>query len=50
MDRGFKCLCREKGCVGEVKGAEGMEKEELEKWFVNGYIWELVEERDGKGK
>lgn len=49
MDRGFKCLCGEEGCVGEVKGAEGMEKEGLEKWFVNGYIWELVEERDGKG-
>ncbi|KEQ75893.1 hypothetical protein M436DRAFT_16887, partial [Aureobasidium namibiae CBS 147.97] len=41
MDRGFRCLCGEEGCVGEVKGAKNMQREELQRWFVNGYIWEL---------
>ncbi|KAI5245559.1 hypothetical protein E4T43_03113 [Aureobasidium subglaciale] len=48
MDRGFECLCGEEGCVGQVKGAKDMSKEELNKWFINGYIWSLVEERDAK--
>jgi len=50
MDRGFACLCGEEACVGVVGGARDMEREELDKWFVNGYIWDLVEERDGKKK
>ena len=46
MDRGFKCLCGEKSCVGEVQGAKNMSREELERWFINGYIWELKEEQE----
>lgn len=46
MDRGFGCLCGEEGCVGEVKGAKDMQRQELERWFVNGYIWELKEEQE----
>ena len=48
MDRGFRCLCGEEGCVGEVKGAKDMSNEELKKWFINGYIWELKEEQEKK--
>ncbi|KAK6002865.1 hypothetical protein QM012_001615 [Aureobasidium pullulans] len=46
MDRGFECLCGEGQCVGKVRGAKEMDKKELEKWFVNGYIWELKEEQE----
>ena len=46
MDRGFECLCEEEGCVSEVKGAKDMSKEELKRWFINGYIWELKEEQE----
>lgn len=45
MDRGFKCLCGEESCVGEVKGAKDMSEENLKRWFINGYIWELKEEQ-----
>jgi hypothetical protein len=45
MDRGFGCLCGEESCVGEVKGAKDMSKEELKRWFINGYIWELKDEQ-----
>jgi hypothetical protein len=48
MDRGFGCLCGEEGCVGEVRGAKDMQREQLERWFVNGYIWELKEEQEKK--
>lgn len=46
MDRGFECLCGEKGCVGQVKGAKDMKKQDLDKWFINGYIWELKDEQE----
>lgn len=50
MDRGFVCLCGEQGCVGVVKGAKDMQREELKRWFVNGYIWELKEEQEKENK
>lgn len=50
MNRGFECLCGEKGCVGLVKGAKEMERKELERWFVNGYIWDLKEEQERQDK
>jgi hypothetical protein len=46
MDRGFRCLCGEEDCVGEVKGAKEMSREELKRWFINGYIWELKDEQE----
>lgn len=46
MDRGFECLCGEKECVGQVRGAKEMKRQELEKWFINGYIWELKEAQE----
>jgi hypothetical protein len=46
MDRGFGCLCGEEGCVSQVKGAKDMSREELKRWFINGYIWELKEEQE----
>jgi hypothetical protein len=46
MDRGFGCLCGEESCVGEVKGAKEMSKEELKRWFINDYIWELKDEQE----
>lgn len=52
MDGQFECLCGGEKCLGMVKGAEDLSREDLEKggWFVNEYIWELVKERDGEGK
>ena len=48
FDRPFDCLCGEgKGvCVGAVSGAEGIDGGQLGRWFVNGHILGLAEERD----
>lgn len=50
FSRPFECLCGagEGKCVGKVQGAGVFGKEELERWFVNEHIWELVKERDEK--
>ena len=46
--RPFACLCGAPKdiCVGRYAGAEGMSKEQLQKYFINDYIWKLVEERE----
>lgn len=50
FSRPFDCLCGAgKGvCVGEVKGAEALSREQLNRWFVNAHIEDLVKERDAK--
>ncbi|GAB7339435.1 hypothetical protein MBLNU457_6066t1 [Dothideomycetes sp. NU457] len=44
----FRCLCAEEGCLGEVKGARFIEKEQVDRWWFNEHIRELMSERDGE--
>ncbi|PNS15775.1 Histone-lysine N-methyltransferase, H3 lysine-4 specific [Sphaceloma murrayae] len=41
FDNPFKCLCGSKGCLGEVKGAKYISKQDLDRWFVNDHILAL---------
>ncbi|KAF2226428.1 hypothetical protein BDZ85DRAFT_256149 [Elsinoe ampelina] len=38
FDNPFKCLCGSDNCLGEVKGAKFIPKDELKRWFVNEHI------------
>lgn len=48
MEQGFSCVCGSGKCKGRIEGARGMSREELEGYWLNGHIVEMVEERDGK--
>ena len=44
----FSCLCGSEGCVGEVRGAKFIAREEMGRWWFNEHIVELARERDGR--
>ena len=48
--RPFDCVCGagEDWCIGVHRGAEGLSKEVMERYFVNKHIRVLVAERDGR--
>ncbi|KAL2830498.1 hypothetical protein BDW59DRAFT_170082 [Aspergillus cavernicola] len=49
MDQPFECNCGagEGRCKGVIRGAGGMKREELEGYWLNAHIEEMVRERDG---
>lgn len=48
MTQAFECGCGAKGCLGEIKGARYLDRDVLGRYWLNGHIRELVEERDGR--
>ena len=42
FDNPFRCLCKSKDCLGDVKGAKFLSQEELQKRFINRHILELA--------
>jgi hypothetical protein len=44
----FDCLCGSKKCFGSIQGAKYLSREELDAYYVNPHIQELVHERDNK--
>ncbi|KAL4803805.1 hypothetical protein BDV18DRAFT_162814 [Aspergillus unguis] len=48
MDQGFQCLCGSEKCKGWIGGAKDMKREELEGYWLNKHIVELLDERDAK--
>lgn len=50
FDRAFDCLCGapKDVCLGKVQGAEPVDTQRLQRWFVNDHIWQLVKQRDLK--
>lgn len=48
FDRPFQCLCGAgKGvCVEQLEGASVLDAKTLKRWFINGHIQELANERD----
>jgi hypothetical protein len=49
MDQAFACLCGSKSCLGWISGAGDMPTAQLERFWLNAYIWEMVRERDAAG-
>ncbi|KAL4779792.1 hypothetical protein BJX76DRAFT_351507 [Aspergillus varians] len=47
MDQAFECFCGSKQCKGRIQGAKGMTRKDLEAYWLNGHIEELLRERDG---
>jgi len=49
--RPFECLCGapKEVCLGRYGGAQVVPREKLETYYINSYIWKLVEEREKKG-
>lgn len=45
MDQAFQCTCGAEQCRGWISGAKTMSKEELEGYWLNAHIAELVNER-----
>ena len=45
MDQPFQCTCEASGCRGWISGAKTMAAEELDGYWLNGHIAELLNER-----
>ncbi|KAL4939364.1 hypothetical protein BDV06DRAFT_231095 [Aspergillus oleicola] len=48
MDQVFECNCGTKSCRGVISGAGNMKREDLEGYWLNQHIEELLRERDGQ--
>ncbi|KAL4970634.1 uncharacterized protein BDV14DRAFT_161624 [Aspergillus stella-maris] len=48
MDQKFQCNCGTKRCKGLIGGAGNMSREDLEGYWLNAHIEELLKERDGQ--
>jgi hypothetical protein len=49
MAQKFECKCGEDVCAGTIGGAKDMEEEVLTKYWLNGHIEELLEEKRSLG-
>lgn len=47
MDQPFQCNCGAGNCKGWIDGAKKMSREELQGYWLNDHIVELLKERDG---
>jgi len=50
FDAPFECLCAEKGCLGQVRGARFIEGGDAKRWWFNEHILEMMKERDEEVK
>jgi hypothetical protein len=48
MAQSFTCICGSPACKGRIGGAKDMTPKQLAGVWLNGYIREMLEERDGK--
>ncbi|GIK05598.1 hypothetical protein Aspvir_009711 [Aspergillus viridinutans] len=48
MDQAFNCNCGSEKCKGWISGAKTMGREELEGYWLNPHIEEMLRERDGQ--
>jgi hypothetical protein len=46
MAQSFECFCNTKSCRGRIAGASDMSAQQLEGMWLNGFIREMLEERD----
>ncbi|CDZ97167.1 SET domain [Phaffia rhodozyma] len=47
MDRPFKCLCREKNCLGTIDGASKLPRSSLEaQAYISDHIWALKRKQE----
>lgn len=46
MSQPFTCFCSTPNCRGEIAGASQMSAEQLRGMWLNGYIRDMIEERD----
>jgi hypothetical protein len=47
MAQSFTCICGSPACKGQIGGAKDMTPKQLAGVWLNGYIREMLEERDG---
>lgn len=48
MAQPFRCLCGTSSCRGTISGAGNMKPSQLEGYWINGHIRELLDEREQK--
>lgn len=48
MAQAFACICGSPACKGQIGGAKDMSPKQLAGVWLNGYIREMLEERDAK--
>jgi hypothetical protein len=46
MAQSFDCFCRAPSCKGHIAGASDMDAAQLQGMWLNGYIRDMLEERD----
>lgn len=50
MAQSFSCLCGTPSCRGRIAGARSMSREQLAGQWLNGHIWELLQEQEKQQK
>ncbi|CAK7263861.1 hypothetical protein SEPCBS57363_000771 [Sporothrix epigloea] len=50
MAQSFSCLCGTSSCCGRIAGARSMSREQLAGQWLNGHIWELLDEQEQQQK
>jgi hypothetical protein len=50
MAQPFECGCGAEECVGQVSGARDMDSSVLERYWLNGHVNGLLEERATEGR